>query len=128
MTRLVRARCGMSAERAEFSAYPALRCAGYLDFQGEEAGFRAAPLRAILAAAAFEHAPDQEPIALALDTAGPVIMDSGPASAEPLALNLGVTDLFQLLRQDVLGLRATVDAMNSNFDPGDLTVPFNASL
>jgi hypothetical protein len=125
----------MTAAAALFAAYPSLLCQSAVgpEFQSfaEPDRFSANGVCAATGVVLCEsesYGRVDGSMAFADDAGWPVVMDAGPDPAEPLALNLGVTELFYLLRQDVLDIRATLDGLNANFDPGDLTVPFTSNL
>lgn len=130
-------RCGFRAFEAEFAAYPSLACAGAAEWDGIEADVAADGRVGRPGSVIFDTvfvSPARGPggvdgaLGFADEPAGPVLLDAAGADPdEPLAL-LGEASLLALMRQDLLAVRALVEGLNPNFDPGDLTVPFVNNL
>lgn len=141
MSRRVQARCGFIAHAGEFEALPAVTYAGNAVWGGASAGFAPEPADFLAesrcgrpAEAYWERSAwdDEGPGgfygALACETHPVVVFAASPSSDEPIALNLGVADLFLSLKDDLAGLRAAIEALSLAADPGDLTIAFSANL
>jgi hypothetical protein len=133
--RLIPARWGFLGGAADLVAHPAVTCAAAAAIEVEAGEFSGLARIGALASATWDvmgcdsdFGPGGFVEALGFETQPVVIFDVARDPREPLGLNLGVTDLFLSLRDDITGLRDVVSALAANFDPGDLTVPFDAHL
>jgi hypothetical protein len=64
----------------------------------------------------------------ARDSSAPYRFEMRRTFDEPLVQNLGPAELFQVIRQDIIGLRSIVESLSPASDPGDLAGVFSLHL